>query len=306
MESREQIAKQLSTVRDLLRWGVSRFTESKLHYGHGTDNAFDEVLRLMLNNLHLPIDIGDEVLDARLTLEERTYLLVVFETRIRERIPAAYLTGEAWFAGLSFKVDERVIVPRSPIAELVENGFQPWYGDHALERILDLCTGSGCIGIACAHYFPDAEVDLLDLSAEALEVAELNIALHKVGGRVKTIESDLFGALAETSKYDIIVSNPPYVDERDFSTMPEEFKHEPKMALRGGDDGLSFARGILRGAVDYLNPHGLLVLEVGNSGMALEQQYPQVPFTWVEFERGGHGVCVLTRDELMQYRETFL
>lgn len=307
MESRENIAKQLKTIRDMMRWGVSRFTESKLHYGHGCDRAWDEVWTLLRNNLHLPVDTGDEVLDAQLTLEERLFILVVFETRIRERMPAAYLTGEAWFAGLRFKVDERVIVPRSPIAELIENGFQPWLGKRPEQvgQVLDLCTGSGCIGIACSVYFPEAQVDLVDISDEALEVATMNVTNHDVQDRVNVIKSDLFSALNAEQQYDLIVSNPPYVDAEDLASMPAEFGHEPSLALDGGADGLDLARRILYAAADYLQPEGILVMEVGNSGMTMQQLYPQIPFLWVEFERGGDGVMVFNREELLQYRESF-
>ncbi len=306
METREQIAKQLYTIRDYMRWAVSLFHQADLYYGHGTDNPWDEALQLVLHALHLPPEIVPEILDARLTPEERQLLLVVFETRVVERIPAPYLTGRAWFAGLVFKVDERVIVPRSPIAELIENEFQPWVGDMQVSRILDMCTGCGCIGIASAAYMPQASVDLLDVSVEALEVATMNIAFHSLQDRVRVVQSDLFDQLQpQRDTYDVIVSNPPYVDARDLAVMPEEYHHEPALALEAGEDGLQLAKQILHEAVDYLNADGLLVLEVGNSGMNLEEQYPDVPFTWVEFARGGQGVMVLSREELLQYRDLF-
>ena len=304
METREQIIKELSTVRDYLRWAVSQFTRNQLHFGHGTDNAYDEALQLVLHTLHLPLDSPPQLLDARLTKDERLMVITVLETRIRQRIPTPYLTGEAWFCGLKFKVDERVLIPRSPIGELIEHGFEPWLGGRPVSNILDLCTGSGCIGIAAAHYFEEAEVDLADLSPDALDVARYNIDRYELQHRVNAIESDLFNAL-EGRRYDIIVSNPPYVDQEDLSSMPAEFRHEPALALGSGEDGLDLTRRILREAADHLNPEGILIVEVGNSCIALDESYPGVAFTWLEFERGGHGVFLLTREQLIHYAEQF-
>jgi ribosomal protein L3 glutamine methyltransferase len=301
METLEKIAAQLHTVRDYVRWGVSRFTKGGVYYGHGTDNAFDEALQLVLHTLGIPLGSEATLLDARLTDEERRLVLTVIDTRVRERIPVPYLTGEAWFCGLAFNVDERVLIPRSPIAELIEQGFEPWLAGRPVESILDLCTGSGCIGIACAHYFEEAEVDLADLSSEALTVAQRNIDRYELIHRIRTVESDLFQALSG-KKYDLIVSNPPYVDTEDLESMPAEYQHEPALALASGQDGLDITRQILLDAEHHLNEGGLLVVEVGNSCIALEQAFPEVPFTWVEFERGGHGVFVFTREELQQYR----
>lgn len=307
MESRQELVKQLHTIRDLLRWAVSSFNNAEIFYGHGTDNAWDEALQMLMHSLHLPVELGEQVLDARLTEKERMLVLVLIETRVKERIPLPYLTGEAWFAGFKFKVDERVLIPRSPIAELIEQEFQPWVGDCELHRVLDLCAGGGCIGIASALYLPEASVDLADLSAEALQVATINIERYELGDRVQVLQSDLFEAVdVTTGCYDLIVSNPPYVDQQDIDSMPAEFHHEPELALASGHDGLDIAKRILTQAADYLSPQGVLILEVGNSGMSFEEQYPDIPFTWIEFERGGHGVMVFQRDELLQYRDRFV
>ncbi len=296
IERHDALANELLTVRDYIRWGASRFNDAGLYFGHGTDNAWDEASGLVLHSLHLPWDINPEVLSARLTFEERRQVITVLERRIHERIPAAYIMGEAWFAGLKFKVDERVLVPRSPIAELIENGFEPWLTAEPL-RILDLCTGSGCIGIACAHAFPQAQVDLADISLDALEVAEENIALHGLGDRVRAVHSDLFSALAG-QRYDLIVSNPPYVNQDDLSSMPEEYLAEPEIALGSGSDGLDFTRHLLSEARDHLTANGVLIVELGNSWVSLEEVFPCLPFTWLEFERGGHGVFLLTAVDL--------
>ena len=224
-------------------------------------------------------------------------ILERIERRINERRPVAYLIGEAWFMGLPFHVDERVLVPRSPISELLEARLQPWLADHPVERILDLCTGSGCIGIAAATVFPEAEVELSDISEDALAVAESNIELHEVGDRVMTVRSDVFDQV--TGRYDVIVSNPPYVDAEDMADMPAEYHHEPRLGLEAGDDGLSIAHRILADAADHLNPGGLLMVEVGNSWHALDAAYPQLPFTWLDFENGGDGVFLLTREQLV-------
>jgi ribosomal protein L3 glutamine methyltransferase len=301
MEAIEVVSKQLDTVRDYVRWGVSRFTHGGVYYGHGTDNALDEALQLVLHTLGIPLGSEAGLLDAKLTEDERKKVLTLIEKRVNERIPVPYLTGEAWFCGLAFTVDERVLIPRSPIAELIEQGFEPWLAGRPVESVLDLCTGSGCIGIACAHYFEEAEVDLADISGQALDVANMNVERYELGHRVRTVQSDLFQELSGV-KYDLIVSNPPYVDAEDIADMPDEYQHEPALALGSGDDGLDITRRILMEAEHHLNDKGLLVVEVGNSCMALEQALPEVPFTWVEFERGGHGVFVFTKEELLQYR----
>lgn len=287
----------LITVRDYLRFAASRFSEAGLWYGHGTDNVWDEAVLLVMRSLYLPLENNALFLEARMTRDERQLVLERIERRIHERIPTAYLLGEAWFMGLPFRVDERVLVPRSPLAELIENGLQPWLGEHPVARVLDLCTGSGCIGIATATVFADAEVDLADISEDALAVARENIDLHGVGDRVRTIRSDVFGQVSET--YDVILSNPPYVDAEDLADMPEEYHQEPRLGLEAGADGLAIAHRILEGAAEKLNPGGLLIVEVGNSWRALEDAYPELPFTWLAFENGGEGVFLLSRESLV-------
>lgn len=305
MGKRQELLKQLHTVRDYVRWGTTQFTENRLFFGHGTDNAWDEACALVLHALSIPASMCDHVLDARITDAEKNLVMVLFQTRIKDRIPLAYLTGSANFAGFAFKVDERVIIPRSPIAELVECGFAPWADPQRITRMLDLCTGSGCIGIASALYLPACAVDLLDISEEALAVAQSNIEAHGVANQVSAIQSDLFTALPAGQRYDVIVSNPPYVDKRDFDEMPAEYSHEPVLALTSGDDGLDLAKRILAQANDYLQDDGVLIMEVGNSGEALQAQFPEIPFIWLEFERGGYGVFAITAAELAEHRAKF-
>lgn len=288
---------ELLTLRDYIRFATSRFNASGLYYGHGTDNAWDDASALCLHSLHLPHTINPTVLDANLIAEEKTKLLELIEQRATNRIPVPYLTNEAWFAGLTFYVDERVLIPRSPIAELIEHYFQPWIDENRVEHILDLCTGSGCIGIACAKAFPDAKVDASDISLDALAVAKINILRHDVEDQVHLFESDLFQNLPK-KKYDIIVSNPPYVSVAEMQALPAEYKHEPSLGLTAGHDGLDLAKRILHDARSYLQPHGILIVEVGNSEIALAKQYPQLPFTWLEFERGGGGVFLLRAEQL--------
>ncbi|WP_421910858.1 50S ribosomal protein L3 N(5)-glutamine methyltransferase [Marinobacter sp.] len=286
----------LHTVRDYLRYVSSRFADSPLYFGHGTDNVWDESVQLVMRSLHLPLENNTLFLDARLTREERALILDRMQRRIDDRVPLAYLLGEAWFMGLPFHVDERVLVPRSPLGELIQGGLQPWLGNKPVGRILDLCTGSGCIGIAAASVFEDAEVDLADISTDALDVAAVNIDYHEVGDRVSTVRSDVFDGLE--GRYDVILSNPPYVDTDDIADMPAEYGHEPELGLAAGGDGLDIAHRILARAADYLNPGGLLIVEVGNSWVALQEAYPDMPFTWLEFENGGDGVFLLTAEDL--------
>ena len=292
---------QLHTIRDYIRFGASQFKREGLYFGHGTDNAWDEAVSLVLHAVDLPAHSGQEVLDARVTDAEKNQIINVFERRCR-RSPAPYITGEAWFAGLRFYVDEAVLIPRSPIGELIENQFAPWLSREP-EYILDLCTGSGCIGIACALAFPEAHVLLSDISGEALAVAERNIKDHEVSDRVSALASDLFVNI--NGSFDLIVANPPYVDAGDLAAMPEEFQREPGLALASGLDGLDFTRRLLRQAAAFLNDEGCLLVEVGNSRLHLEAAFPQVPFNWVEFQHGGHGVFVLYRDQLVQCAEYF-
>lgn len=290
----------LQTVRDYLRYASTQFAGSPLFFGHGTDNVWDEAVQLVMRSLNLPLENNTLFLDARLTRNERATILDRIERRVKERVPLAYLLGEAWFMGMPFHVDERVLVPRSPIGELLENGLQPWLGDTEVNRILDLCTGSGCIGIGAAVVFEGADVDLSDISDDALAVAESNIDLHDVRNRVRTVKSDVFDNIA--GRYDVILSNPPYVDAEDLAEMPDEFRHEPELGLAAGADGLDIAHRILAQAADHLTEDGLLIVEVGNSWVALDQAYPGLPFTWLEFENGGDGVFLLRAEDLRAWQ----
>lgn len=288
----------LHSIRDFIRWGASRMNAAGLHFGHGTDNAIDEAAALTLHALHLPPDLHSQYLAATLTVAEKIEVMQLLERRIHERQPAAYLTQCAWFMGLPFYVDERVLVPRSPLAELIERQFAPWLSEvRKVERILDLCTGSGCIGIACAHAFPDAQVDLVDISAAALEVAQRNVVEHGVEEQVQVLQSDLFAAL-HGRQYDIIISNPPYVTGSELEALPPEYHHEPRLGLVAGAAGLDVVLQILRQAAAFLKRDGLLIVEVGNAQYALCAALPDVPFTWLEFERGGHGVFLLNAAQL--------
>ncbi len=289
--------KNLTTVKDFIRWGASRFREAELTFAHGMSSALDEAVYLVLHALHLPIDTPNTYWDGHLTPTEIKIVQTLLLQRINERKPAAYLTHEGWFAGLPFFVDERVLVPRSPIAELVESQFSPWVEADEVESILDLCTGSGCIGIACAYAFSNTKVDLADISQDAIDVANINIQRHDAQQRVQAIRSDVFSHL-EGRKYDIIVSNPPYVDAEDMSALTDEFLYEPELGLSSGEDGLDLTLRILYQAADFLTENGILVIEVGNSQYALQQQFPNVPFHWLEFARGGDGVFLIDKHQL--------
>jgi ribosomal protein L3 glutamine methyltransferase len=290
----------LSTLLDFMRWGASRFIQAELTFGHGMSSAFDEAVYLVLRALHLPVDTPDVYWSGKLTSSEKEQVVDYLNQRIQERKPAAYITNEGWFAGLPFYINEHVLVPRSPIAELVETHFSPWVDPDNVFNVLDLCTGSGCIGIACAYAFPNADVDLSDISKEAIEVAGINIQRHGVGDHVVAVQSDVFAEL-QGRRYDIIVSNPPYVDLEDMQALTDEFKHEPTLGLESGDDGLDLTRRILSEATQFLNPEGILVVEVGNSQYALQEAFPHVPFHWISFERGGDGVFLLTAEQVQQY-----
>jgi ribosomal protein L3 glutamine methyltransferase len=294
---------RLRTLRDYIRWAVSRFHNEGLFFGHGTDNAWDEARQLVLGALHLPWEIADSYLDCRLEDAEHAQLHALLERRINERVPTAYLLGEAWFCDLPFLVDERVLIPRSPIAEQIARHFEPWLAQEPA-RILDLCTGSGCIGIACAYEFPEAEVVLGDLSFEALEVANQNIERHALDDRVYTVQGDGFAGLPG-QRFDLIVSNPPYVDAEDFADMPAEYQHEPALGLACGNDGLDLVRRMLAEAADHLTEKGTLIVEVGNSQVHVEALYPEVDFTWLEFERGGHGVFLLAAQQCREHQQLF-
>ena len=298
----------LRTVVDFVRFGASRFNEAGLCFAHGTDNAIDEALALVLHVLHLPRHppLPEELFTARLTRCERREVLAFLRRRIDERVPAAYLTGEAWFAGYRFEVDRRALVPRSPLGELIEGGFHPWIDGGRVRRVLDVGTGSGCIAIACAHVFPEARVDAVDLSSDAIRLAMRNVALHEVGDRVRLLRSDLFERLESgpgdrpPAGYDLIVSNPPYVREAEIEALPPECRAEPADALAGGADGLAVVGRLIEEAPRWLAPGGALVVEVGASPLvraALEARF-DLPFTWLDVARGGEGVFLLEEPEL--------
>jgi len=291
----------LITIQDFVRWGASRFNAAGVSFGHGTDNAIDEAAHLVLGAVSLGPGLPPNFRECRLTPAERVLVTELIERRVSDRIPAAYLTGRAWFAGLEFLVNREVLIPRSPIAELVEAGFEPWIDAETIGRVLDLCSGCGCIGIAAAIYLPDADVDLVDVSSGALEVARRNVERHQVGDRVRVLASDLFASLSG-DRYDVIVSNPPYVSRDAFDLLPQEYRKEPEVGLLGGDDGLDLVFRILDAAADHLTEEGILVVEVGSSAVELERRLPAVPFTWLEFERGGEGVFLLTREQLERHR----
>lgn len=297
------VVEDLATIQDMMRWAYSYFNASDLYYGHGYDNAWDEAQQLVLAALYLPADVPEAMYQSRLTLVEKERVIHLIETRLGTRQPVAYLTNSAWFCGSEFYVDERTIVPRSPIGELIMQKFAGLI-DHEPKRILDMCTGSGCIAIACAQQFLEAEVDAVDLSLDALDVAQINIERHGLAERVFPISSDLFNDIPQ-DKYDLIVTNPPYVDEEDLDDMPQEFHFEPEMSLGSGADGLDITKRILAQAADYLTDNGVLVCEVGNSMVHLIEQFPTVPFNWIEFKNGGLGVFSLTRAQLVEHRHLF-
>lgn len=293
-----------STVGQALQYCAQSLEHSNAFFGHGTDNAWDEAVQLVLAVAELPSNAGDGVLPHPLSQEAVARILDLLQRRVDDHIPLPYLLGRAWFAGLEFLCDTRAIIPRSPIAELIQNDFRPWYSGPAPRRVLDLCCGGGCIGLATAHYLPGVKVDLADIDRQALELAGENVEKLELGGRACVVRSDLFQALGNR-RYDLILSNPPYVDYSDLASMPAEFEHEPALALGSGPDGLDLTRIILAQAADHLTPQGLLIVEVGNSWEALEEAYPRVPFTWLEFEHGGHGVFALSTKELQEYGASF-
>jgi len=300
-----EVLTTLSTIRDYIRWAASRFAQAEVSFGHGTTTALDEAAALVLHTVHQPYNLADAYLQSVLTLNERQAVIDLIDRRINERIPAAYLTHEAIFSGLSFYVDQRVLVPRSPIAELIELRFSPWVDEEQVVRILDLCTGSACIAIACAYAFANADVDAVDLSADALAVAKINVAKHQMEDAVTLYQSDLFKALPEI-RYDVIVSNPPYVCLEEWEQLPAEFRAEPDMGFKGGVSGLDIVLRILVDAERYLTEQGILVVEVGSSAETLQSAFPDVPFYWLNFERGGDGVFLLTAEQVKLYNELFL
>lgn len=299
----QAVSAELITLRDWLRWTTSRFSEAGLFYGHGNADAFNEAAQLILHSLHLPVtEMPEHFLDARLTEHEKTRLAGLIRQRIEDRIPVPYLTGEAWFAGLSFFVDERVLIPRSPFAELVSAQFTPWLAaPDSVTRILDMCTGSGCIAIACAYAFPNAQVDACDISDDVLAVAAINRQQHQLDDRLGLRQSDIFSQFSD-EKYDLIVSNPPYVSQAEMQTLPAEYRHEPALALESEDQGLALVARIIQGAAQHLTADGLLFVEVGNTQVEVESRWPQIGFLWLDFEFGGHGVFVLNQSQC----ETFV
>jgi ribosomal protein L3 glutamine methyltransferase len=285
------------SVRALIERGARRLRRAGVFFGHGTDNAFDESAALVFHALGLSHDAREAVYAKRVGAAAQGQVRDLITRRIEERVPAVYLTGETWFAGLPFHVDPRVLIPRSPIAELIERQFAPWIDPRRVHRVLDLGTGSGCIAIACARAFPRAWVDAVDISEDALEVARLNVRRHRLGRRLRVLRSDHFGALGNES-YDIIVTNPPYVGERELKRLPAEYRHEPRIALAAGRAGLDSVRIILQEAGRHLQPRGLLVVEVGNTELAVRRAFRHLPFVWLDFERGGGGVFLLTAEQL--------
>lgn len=292
------------TVGELAKVSAQRLARARLTFGHGTDNALDEAAALVLHALRLDHEDAPQVYERVPTAGQRGRVERLIDRRIRERRPAAYLMRRMWFAGLEFYVDERVLVPRSPIAELIVGSFHPWIEPARVSRVLDIGTGSGCIAISCAYAFPKARVDAIDISFPALAVARRNIRRHGLSRRVAAARSDLFADLGRR-RYDIIVSNPPYVGAREFRALPAEYRHEPAIALESGPDGLNAVSKLLRDAERFLKPGGILVVEVGNTQRALERRYPTAPFVWLDFEQGGGGVFVLTREQLAKHRPVF-
>lgn len=298
MSSRQSAVRDLNTIKDFIRWAFSRFQKAQLFYGHGTDNPWDEAVQLVMGSLKLPLDFDRDMLGCALTYDEKKKILKLVQARITKREPLPYLLGEAWFMGLPFNVTKDTLIPRSPIISLLEKEFEPWLTHYPL-NILDMCTGSGCLGIAAALVFEDASVDISDISEAALKVADENILRHQVEDRVQAIHSDMFAAFTG-KQYDLIICNPPYVDQDDFQQAPAEFHNEPELALTSGTDGLDFTHKFLAQVAHYLHDDGILVYEVGNTEIALQAAYPDTPFMWVELEQGGNGVFILTKEQLNQ------
>ena len=304
MNHHPRLTEELHTIRDWLRFTVSQFEESDIFFGHGTDNSYDEAVWLVMSALHLPHDTLHNFMDAVITEQERKHLAHLIELRVTKRTPTAYLVREAWLRGFKFYVDERVIVPRSFIAELLdfndegEHGLQPWIEHPELiNSAADICTGSGCLGILLANAFPDATIDVVDISPDAIAVCNINIANYDLQDQITAIQSDMFAALAGKT-YDLIISNPPYVDAPSMATLPTEYRNEPQIALGSGDAGLDHTHTILREAAKYLNDEGILVVEIGHNRDALEAAYPEVAFTWLQVESGDQFVFLLTKEQL--------
>ena len=294
------------TVESLIKETADKFNESNLTFGHGTDNAIDEAAYLIFGYLDLNHDKAEEAYQKTISNEDLIEIDKLIDCRINQNRPVAYLINKAWFVGLEFFVDERVLVPRSPLAELIANKLRPWADDKLVTRALDMGTGSGCIAIALGKFFPDIEIDAIDYSPEALQVANINLEYHKMTDRINLIESDFFSNLPEhqySNSYDLIISNPPYVDQEDISNMPPEFHHEPILGLASGKDGLESVKILLRESCKYLRDNGLLIVEVGNSRQALEECYPTLPFIWIDFKLGGEGVFLLMKSDLEAHME---
>jgi ribosomal protein L3 glutamine methyltransferase len=293
---------ELETLRDYLRFAVSRFNHAGLAFGHGFENAYDEAAYLLLHALHLPHDRLEPFLDARLAASERAEIATLLERRVDDRVPAAYLTHEAWLGDFHFYVDERVVIPRSFIAEVLHEGLAPYLPDPASVRsALDLCTGSGCLAVLLAHAYPEADIDAVDLSADALAVAQRNVSDYGLAGRINLIRSDLFDNVP-TKSYDVIISNPPYVTAVAMEELPAEYRHEPALALAGGDDGLDAVRTILRKAPQFMERDGVLVVEIGHNRAAVEAAYPRMPFVWLATASSEASVFLLRRDEIVAGR----
>lgn len=293
-----QAKNQLQTIRDFIRFGVSQFNKNHLFFGHGCATAFDEAVYLVLNTLNLPLDQLEPFIDARLTPDEKTQVLHVIERRVTEKKPAAYLTNEAWLGDFRFYIDERVIVPRSFIAELLQTQLEPWINDpDEIHSSLDLCTGSGCLAVLLAHAFSNAMIDAVDISADALKVAHRNVTDYSLQQRIRLVQSDLFSGISD-QRYDLIISNPPYVNAESMARLPREYHHEPQIALASGDDGLDATRVILHQAANFLNEHGILIVEIGHNRKPLEQAFPRTPFTWLETSAGDEHVFLLKRNQL--------
>lgn len=294
-----QAAQELHTIRDWLRFAVSQFENSDIFYGHGTDNSYDEAVWLIMSALHLPMETLNNFLDARLTQSERDKLAQFIEQRITKHTPTAYLLKEAWLQGFKFYVDERVLIPRSFIAELLVNDLSPWIEfPEMIESAADICTGSGCLGVLLANSFPNAAIDVVDISQDAIDVCNINIANYGLENQITAIKSDMFSALAG-KKYDIIISNPPYVDAPSMAALPAEYQNEPQLALGSGTAGLDHTHTLLREAASYLNDDGLLIVEIGHNREALEAAYPNTIFNWLETSSGNEFVFLLTKEQLI-------
>ncbi|MBY0378045.1 MAG: 50S ribosomal protein L3 N(5)-glutamine methyltransferase [Gammaproteobacteria bacterium] len=300
--SKTEIIDHLCTLGDFLRFAVSQASTADLYCGHGTLQIWDDMAALILGSLSLPIDSPSWIWGSRLLPHEKHHLLAQITCRIEQKVPVPYLTNEAWFAGLPFYVDERVLIPRSPFAQIIETQFAPWIAADAIHSVLEIGTGSACMAIATAFALPQAEIYALDISPDALAVAKVNVDKHRLSHQVHLLQSDVFSAIADTQRFDLIISNPPYVDGEDMQSLPAEYQHEPTLALAAGTDGLEVVRRILKGAAAHLNPQGVLMVEVGNSSGALVEAYPTLPFIWVELNEGDDGIFVLTREALLAYQ----